>query len=113
MVIMRDGNAYTLTDLEILSVRKEEHRKDIRCAYDDAVQICEDNEWISFASWADGNHGEYCSEDDFRSDYIDKLTEDYLDREDLYDYDPDGFRSHDYVADVLDFATDEDIRKDV
>ena len=110
--IIREGKHFTLTEEELLAIRQEEHRQDIRYEYEEAVRLCEEEGWISFSTWDDGNHCEWDSEDDYRQGIIDYLTDSYLEAEYLYDRDPDGYRSHDFTDDVLFTAEDEGIRKE-
>ena len=97
-----------LTDEEVRSVLSEHHRTGIRYQYEDAVSECESEGWISFESWSSTEIGaEYSSEADARNDFIEKLTDDYLESEELYERDPEHFRSYpDYTEDVLELAED-------
>ena len=108
MTIMREGKPITLTDEEIRSIVADEHRSGIRYNYEDAVKECEEEGWIRFDSFADTEAGAtYTSEDDARSDFIEKLTDDYIEQEELYDRDPEHFRNYpDYTEDVLTLAED-------
>lgn len=113
MDIMRDGKKITLTDEEIRSLMAEEHKKDIRYEYEFAVQIAEEDGLISFDNWETVGFAEYKSIDDARSDFIDKLTEDYLETEYLYERDPSGFRQHDFSNDVYELAKDLDYGREI
>ena len=85
MTIERDGKTYELTDEEIRFIIAAEHEKDIRYEYAEAVSRCEEENWISFESWSECSFGTYASENEAREDFIDKLTEDYLEQEELYE----------------------------
>jgi len=106
MTIKRDGKIYKLTDEEIRSIIAAEHKKDVRYEYEEAVKRCEEEDWISFASWNECEFGTYSSENDAREDFIDKLTEDYIENEDLYERNPHQLYNHDFEEDVMDFAKD-------
>lgn len=101
--ITRGNTTITLTAEEIHSIMQKEHRQEVYWKYEDAVKECEEEGWISFDSWAENESGaEYASLEDARSDFIEKLTGDYLEEEELYDRSPGHFRSYaDYDDDVL------------
>lgn len=104
--IIRNGQEIKLTNEEIRSIIQEEHRNDVRFEYEQAVQVAEEDDMISFAGYADCEFSDYSSEADAREDFIDKLTDDFLEEEEMYERDPHSFRSHDYEEDVLDLAND-------
>ena len=108
MTIMREGKPITLTAEEVRSIVADEHRSEIRYSYEDAVKECEEEGWICFDSFANTEAGAtYDNEDDARSDFIEKLTDDYIEQEELYDRDPEHFRNYpDYTEDVLTLAED-------
>ena len=109
--IIRDGKPITLTAEEIRSVLQDEHRTAVRLMYEDAVKECEEEGWISFDGWASVSFGSYSSAEDARSDFIEKLTEDYIEEEELYERDPEHYRRYmDYTDDVLDLAEDLEYR---
>lgn len=103
--IYRNGIAIELTDEEVRSIREDEHRKDIEYEFTEAVSRCLDEGWISFSDWSKSG-SEYSSEDDARTDFIAKLTEDYLEQEELYEYSPLRLHNHDFDSDVMDLAPD-------
>ncbi len=106
MTIKRDGKTYELTDEEIRFIIAAEHEKDIRYEYAEAVSRCEEENWISFESWSECSFGTYSSENEAREDFIDKLTEDYLEQEELYERNPNQLYNYDFDEDVIDFAKD-------
>jgi len=110
--INRDGKDIILTDEEVRDILRREHEEDIRYEYENAVQFAEEEKQISFDSWQECDFAGYESEADARADFIEKLTEDYLEQEELYERDPNGFRAHDFNDDVLELAEDLGYRKE-
>lgn len=109
--ITRNGEQIALTAEEIRSIMEKEHRTAIRFMYEDAVKDCEEEGWISFSTWNDVGFATYASEEDAKADFIEKLTDDYIEQEKLYERDPEHFRSYkDYDSDVLALAEDFDYR---
>lgn len=105
--ITREGKTITLTDEEIRSILHDEHRTAIRFMYEDAVKECEEEKWISFSPYFDCEFAEYVSEADARADFIEKLTDDYIEADELYERDPEHYRRYtDAIDDVLKLAED-------
>lgn len=98
--IMRNGTKIELTPDEIHCIMQEEHRKDVAYEVECEVEMQEGEGWISFESWEESGQ-EYDSSSDARADFIERITADIIEREELYDNDPNG-----YHADVPDIVTD-------
>lgn len=78
-----------------------------------ALADAENDGEVNFDSFATVGFGDYVSADDARADFVEKLIEDIIDREELYDHDPDGYHVSDYYGEVIDFADDCGYRKEV
>ena len=89
--IIRNGITITLTDAEVLAIRKEEHRQDVMFDVEQEVLVQEEDGWISFSSWEESGQ-EYASSDDARADFIEYVTDSIIETEEMYDQDPTGYR---------------------
>lgn len=101
--IIRNGVTITLTDEEIRLIRQDEHLKDVEYDVRDEVNKAEENGDISFDNWADCPCGGYSSADDEREDLIATIVEDIIDKEELYDHDPNGYHA-DIPSIIQDYA---------
>lgn len=113
MTITRNGMEIVLTADEIRSLIADEHKKDIRYEVECATKQMEEDGEISFNDYETVGFADYSSSDDARSDFIDKLTEDILEREEMYSNDSSDHVTHDFTNEVLDFADDIGYRKGV
>ena len=95
---------FELTEEELFAIRKEEHKKDVAYDVETEVDNGVDDGWLSFEDWTESGC-EYASAKDARYDFIDKLVEDILEREYIYERDPYGYR-YDLTDRVIEFATD-------
>ena len=104
--IIRNGQQIELTAEEIRQIRIEEHTNDIRYEVEEAVTRAEEDDIISFDSWADCPCADYENRDDARSDFIEYIVEHILDEEDISEeHAPLGFRFvPDYDSEVTDTA---------
>jgi len=101
--IIRNGQVIDLTPEEVARIRKEEHIADIRFDVEQEVECQEGNDWLDFSDWSE-NGQDYKSSDEARADFIEYVVESIIEKEELYDEDPDGYRANigDIVSDLAD-----------
>lgn len=100
-----DGTTVVLTDNEWQEIRTFANVETLRRQVEFAVQTAEESNWISFENWHNVGFADYSSEDDARSDFIDKIIEDITDRDELYNRDP-VHTDDEIFNDVVDTAKD-------
>ena len=83
-----DGSPVVLSAREIDTLRSYIENEELRSEVEYAVQCAEDNGEISFSGWQDVGYADYSSEEDARSDFVEKVVEDIVERDELYDRNP-------------------------
>ena len=95
-----------LSPEELRSVKAQLHRQDIRSHVLDAVTDAEDLELISFRDFASCDFDNVADEESFRSAFVDYVTDEIIQCEELYDRDPFSYTVRDFNTRVLDCAED-------
>lgn len=83
----------------------------LRAEIEAALADAEDDGEVSFEGFASVGFGDYVSADDARADFVEKLIDDIIDREELYCFD--NYHVTDFLGEVLDFADECGYRKEV
>lgn len=83
----------------------------LRAEIESATAEAEEDGEVSFEGFASVGFGDYVSADDARADFVEKLIDDIIDREELYGFD--NYHVTDFFCEVLDFADECGYRKEM